>query len=69
MAKVAVVVKCGKRNSTHAESKISGVPHSDEKIPTKTGTIARCAPQSPKIRSRRKKITNKGRVQKIKMEI
>ena len=60
MAKVAVVVKCGKSDSTHAESKMSGVPQSDEKIPTKTGTIARCAPQSPRIRNRGKKITNDG---------
>ena len=59
-AKVAVVVKCGKSKSTHAESKMSGVPQSDEKIPTKTGTIARCAPQSPRIRSGRKKIPNNG---------
>lgn len=57
MAKVAVVVKCGKNNSTHAESKMSDVPQNGEKIPAKTGTIARCAPQSP---SRRKKITNNG---------
>ena len=60
MAKVAVVVKCGKSNSTHAQSKVSGLPQSDEKVPLKTGTIARCAPQSPRIRSRRKKITNNG---------
>ena len=60
MANVAVVVKSGKSNSTHAQSKLSGFPQSDEKIPTKTGTIARCAPQSPRIRNRRKKITNDG---------
>ena len=60
MAKEAVAVKCGKRNSTHAESKMSGLPQSDEKIPTKTGTIARYAPQSPRIRSRGKKISDNG---------
>ena len=59
-AKVAVVVKCGKSKSTHAESKMSGVPQSGEKILMKTGTIAKCAPQSPKLRSRRKKITYNG---------
>ena len=60
MAKVAVVVKCGKNNSTHALSKMSGVPQVGEKIPAKTGTTAKCAPQSPKLRSRRKKMPNNG---------
>ena len=60
MANVAVVVESGKSNSTHAQSKMSGFPQSDEKIPTKTGTIARCAPQSPKLRSRGEKISDNG---------
>ena len=60
MANVAVVVKSGKSNSTHAQSKLSGFPQSDDKIPTKNGTIARYAPQNPRIRSRGKKISDNG---------
>ena len=60
MAKVAVVVKGDKSDSTRAESKMSGLPQKDEKIPTKTGTIARYAPQSPRIRSRGENISDNG---------